>query len=58
MTNNQIENVSSHDSVELSLDDLVQVTGGGDFANAVAYLAGNVIGGAAYLVKNFAGKLR
>ena len=58
MTNNQTETASFHDSAELSLDDLTQVTGGGDLANEVFYLAGNLIGGAAYLVKNFAGKLR
>ena len=55
MTNNQIETVS-HNSAELSLEDLTLVTGGGDIANAVAYVAGNVIGGAFYIAEKV-GKL-
>jgi len=50
MTNNQIETFS-HNSAELNLEDLMQVTGGGDIANAVAYVAGNLIGGAFYIVE-------
>jgi hypothetical protein len=55
MTNNQIE-TASRDSAELSLDDLMQVTGGGAIADGVGYFVGNVIGGAFYIAEKI-GKL-
>jgi len=53
--NNQIETASC-DSAELSLEDLTQVTGGGDTADAVAKFVGKVIGATlAYLERHFPG---
>jgi hypothetical protein len=54
--NNHIENASP-DCIELKLEDLENVAGGGDTADAVAYVVGNVIGGLAYLAHEFGSKL-
>jgi hypothetical protein len=44
--------------VALDLEDLNEVTGGGETANAVAYTIGNLIGSGAYIVKEFFGGLK
>ena len=52
-TNDQID-TAFHDSAELSLEDLMQVTGGGDTANAVAKVVGAVIGAALFFAEKVA----
>ena len=54
--NNQVETAASRDSAELSLDELMQVTGGGETADAVARFVGKVVGAAlAYLQSHVRG---
>ncbi len=50
--NKQIE-TAEHEVFELTPEQIDAVSGAGEIGNAVGYVVGNVIGGAAYLLEKF-----
>ncbi len=56
MTNEQIE-IASRNCEELSLDELMQVVGGGENSKAAGYFVGNLIGAGFGVLEKFGEKI-